>query len=41
VLPSEPSQDAAEKTPPVLPVERGDNEALDPFLNALAQSGDD
>ncbi len=41
VLPAGTSPDGNAKPPAVLPVEPGKNEALDPFLSALAQSDHD
>jgi hypothetical protein len=41
VLPTDTPPDAIGTPPAVLPVEWGANEALDPFLNALAQSDHD
>jgi hypothetical protein len=41
VLPTGSAPDANPAPPAVLPVEWGENEALDPFLNALAQSDHD
>ncbi len=41
VLPTDAPPDANGTPPAVLPVEWGENESLDPFLNALAQSDHD